>query len=104
MVGSDKSRGYCLEMICADSLAGANLDNGNPEDLLYSMTRFFKLPPGEQKHAFLAQLPPQGIMNSIRPKRPDGMGMTTVNHAEGFLSGTTGGASAPGHARTASSS
>jgi hypothetical protein len=25
MLGTDKSRGYCLEMICADSLAGANL-------------------------------------------------------------------------------
>ena len=24
MIGSDKSRGYCLEMICADFLAGAN--------------------------------------------------------------------------------
>jgi hypothetical protein len=34
MLGSDKSRGYCLEMICADFLAGANLDNGNPEVLL----------------------------------------------------------------------
>ena len=34
MLGSDKSRGYCLEMICADFLAGANLDNGNPEILL----------------------------------------------------------------------
>jgi hypothetical protein len=29
MLGSDKSRGYCLEMICADFLAGANLDNGD---------------------------------------------------------------------------
>ena len=29
MLGSDKSRGYCLEMICADFLAGANLDNEN---------------------------------------------------------------------------
>ena len=28
MLGSDKSRGYCLEMICADFLAGANLDQG----------------------------------------------------------------------------
>jgi glycosyltransferase involved in cell wall biosynthesis len=28
MLGSDKSRGYCLEMICADFLAGANLDTG----------------------------------------------------------------------------
>ena len=25
MLGTDKSRGYCLEMICADFLAGANL-------------------------------------------------------------------------------
>jgi hypothetical protein len=26
MLGSDKSRGYCLEMICADFLAGAALE------------------------------------------------------------------------------
>jgi hypothetical protein len=42
MLGSDRSRGYCLEMICADFLAGANLDQPDPEMLLYSMTRFFK--------------------------------------------------------------
>jgi len=30
MLGTDKSRGYCLEMICADFLAGANLENGDP--------------------------------------------------------------------------
>ena len=34
MLGTDKSRGYCLEMICADFLAGANLDSGNPTMLL----------------------------------------------------------------------
>jgi len=28
MLGSDKSRGYCLEMICADFLAGACLQDG----------------------------------------------------------------------------
>ena len=39
MLGSDKSRGYCLEMICADFLAGANLENGNPEVLLQSILR-----------------------------------------------------------------
>ncbi len=31
MLGSDKSRGYCLEMICADFLAGANLAETQPE-------------------------------------------------------------------------
>src|ERR1700723_2109344 len=36
MLGSDKSRGYCLEMICADFLAGANLDSGQPDVLLSS--------------------------------------------------------------------
>src|SRR6202162_3079475 len=31
MLGSDKSRGYTLEMICADFLAGAHLENqGQP--------------------------------------------------------------------------
>jgi hypothetical protein len=34
MLGSDRSRGYCLEMICADYLARANLDKGDPESLL----------------------------------------------------------------------
>ena len=56
MLGSDKSRGYCLEMICADFLAGANLDNSNPEILLSSMTRFFKFLPGEQRQKFLSHL------------------------------------------------
>jgi hypothetical protein len=53
---TDKSRGYCLEMICADFLAGANLDHGDPETLLFSMTRFFKFLPGEQRQTFLAGL------------------------------------------------
>src|ERR1700758_2337446 len=56
MLGTDKSRGYCLEMICADFLAGANLDNGNPEILLNSISQFFKFLPGEQRQAFLAQV------------------------------------------------
>jgi hypothetical protein len=56
MLGSDRSRGYCLEMICADFLAGANLDNGDPETLLFSMTRFFKFLPCQQKQAFLQEV------------------------------------------------
>jgi hypothetical protein len=56
MLGSDPSRGYYLEMICADFLAGANLDNGDPETLLFSMTKFFKFLPGAQREAFLEGL------------------------------------------------
>ncbi len=56
MLGSDKSRGYCLEMICADFLAGANLDNGDPETLVFSLNRFFRLLPEGQKQGFLENL------------------------------------------------
>ena len=31
MLGTDKSRGYCLEMICADFLAGADIPANKPE-------------------------------------------------------------------------
>ncbi len=55
MLGTDKSRGYCLEMICADFLAGANLDSKNPEILLQSVRHFFKFLPGEQRMTFLAE-------------------------------------------------
>ena len=39
MLGSDKSRGYCLEMICADFLAGVNLEASNQDALLPSLMR-----------------------------------------------------------------
>jgi hypothetical protein len=56
MLGSDKSRGYCLEMICADFLAGANLDNGNPDLLLESISHLFKFLHGEQRHILVEQI------------------------------------------------
>ncbi len=56
ILGTDKSRSYCLEMICPDFLAGANLGDQNPETLLYSMTRLFKFLPGEQQQVFLENL------------------------------------------------
>ena len=56
MLGTDKSRGYCLEMICADFLAGANLENENPNVLLESVTRFFKFLPDHERQSFLEQV------------------------------------------------
>ena len=56
MLGTDKSRGYCLEMICADFLAGAHLENGNPEILLFSMLRLFRFLPAAQREQFLQQV------------------------------------------------
>ena len=56
MLGSDKSRGYCLEMICADFLAGASLEADNPELLLQSLSRYYGLLPASQQQAFLLGL------------------------------------------------
>jgi len=56
MLGTNKSRGYCLEMICADFLAGASLGNEDPSLLLQSISRFFKCLPGEQREAFLLEV------------------------------------------------
>ncbi len=53
MLGTDKSRGYCLEMICADFLAGANLESGDPKVLLRTVLRLFEFLPGEDKQEFL---------------------------------------------------
>ncbi len=54
MLGSDKSRGYCLAMICADFLAGAHMDNGDsrdPAELDFTLLRFL---PEAQKREFLS--------------------------------------------------
>jgi hypothetical protein len=56
MLGSDKSRGYCLEMICADFLAGANLQEGNPEALLLAVHRLVGMLPAAQKEQVLQQV------------------------------------------------
>jgi hypothetical protein len=56
MLGSDKSRGYCLEMICADFLAGANLENGNPNTLLFSLCRLVDYLPDPQRKHFLERV------------------------------------------------
>ena len=64
MLGSDKSRGYCLEMICADFLAGANLENPNSDILLAATLRLYGFLSICQQQKFLEVLvgresPPQ---------------------------------------------
>ena len=58
MLGGQKARGYCLEMICADFLAGANLDtSGSSESLLLALSRLYLLLPNLQKQEFLLRIP-----------------------------------------------
>jgi hypothetical protein len=56
MLGTDRSRGYCLEMICADFSAGADLESGNSEVLLRSIVRLFKFLPNQERDAFFEQV------------------------------------------------
>jgi hypothetical protein len=56
MLGTTRSRGYCLEMICADFLAGANLEGGNPNALVFALCRVFKLMAAERQLEFLDRI------------------------------------------------
>jgi hypothetical protein len=57
MLGAQKSRGYCLEMICADFLAGAQIEGCNSSALLLlALDRLYSLLPGPQKVEFLRQV------------------------------------------------
>jgi hypothetical protein len=53
MLGSDKSRGYCLEMICADFLAGANLESDDTKPLRLALDRLFGLLSSSEQQEFL---------------------------------------------------
>jgi hypothetical protein len=48
MLGSDTSRGYCLEMICADFLAGVYLEH-KPEALVQGVARLWRFLSTEQR-------------------------------------------------------
>jgi hypothetical protein len=56
MLGGSKSRGYCLEMICADFLAGANLENPDPSTLSSLVRRFFEFLPATHKRELLGAM------------------------------------------------
>jgi hypothetical protein len=52
MLGGDKSRGYCLEMICADFLAG-NLETGDTKPLRLALDRLFGLLSSAEQREFV---------------------------------------------------
>jgi hypothetical protein len=56
MLGTDKSRGYCLEMICADFLAGANIREGYSDVLFRSLERLCQMLPEAQRTELLGRL------------------------------------------------
>ena len=67
MLGSDKSRGYCLEMICADFLAGAQMDGSDPDILLNSIP-LLQVPARSATRCLSLRGQPEGLMNKVSCK------------------------------------
>jgi hypothetical protein len=62
MLGTDKSRGYCLEMICADFLAGASLEAGAESTLFLALARLIDALPVAQRLQLLDM-----VRNNLEP-------------------------------------
>jgi len=62
MLGTDKSRGYCLEMICADFLAGASHEAGLENSLFLALARLIDALPVAQRLQLLGM-----VRNSLEP-------------------------------------
>ena len=56
MLGSDKSRGYCLEMICADFLAGSSTQENQWEALVISLEQLYRILPADHREQLLNRL------------------------------------------------
>jgi hypothetical protein len=54
MVGTEKSRGYCLELVCADFLAGRG-EESSPEEILLVIHHFVHLLPKEYQEDLASQ-------------------------------------------------
>jgi hypothetical protein len=66
LVGTDKSRGYCLEMICAEFLAGANLEAGAENRLFLALARLTSAVPVAQRLQLL-----DIVRNGLEPIRTE---------------------------------
>jgi hypothetical protein len=56
MLGSQKARGHCLEMICADFLAGASLGETDSGAFSVSVRRLIEFLPGPEKIELIQSL------------------------------------------------
>ena len=70
MLGSDKSRGYCLEMICADFLAGASPGRQQSGDSVAIHLSLLQVPAQPTTGGLSLRGQPEGFMKKIRCKSP----------------------------------
>jgi hypothetical protein len=65
LLGSDKPRGYCLEMICADFLAGAHQQLGDWAMVIAALRRTYELLPSERQIEFLRSITKPRLLTRI---------------------------------------
>ena len=70
MLGTDKSRGYCLEMICADFLAGASLENEDPTGTPAVHVTVLQISAWRPTASLSARSDREGLVNRLPPKQP----------------------------------
>ena len=56
MLGGQKARGYCLEMICADFLAGATLGEASTDIFSVSVRRLLEFLPEPERNELIQSL------------------------------------------------
>jgi hypothetical protein len=66
MLGGDKARGYCLEMIAADFLAGVAQETSNEEMLLAALVRLINLLTPQQRNQLLQYLEESGASSGTQ--------------------------------------
>ncbi len=71
MLGTGKSRGYCLEMIAADFLAGASLEPGAEDNLFLALARLIAILPVAQRLQLLEM-----VRNSLEPVQTEAAATT----------------------------
>jgi hypothetical protein len=79
MLGSDRSRGYCLEMICADFLAGANLRPRRSRFAAVFDDEVLQIPARRAAAGISWRPQRRGIMSPMRPD-PPGLRLDSVSY------------------------
>jgi 5-methylcytosine-specific restriction endonuclease McrA len=70
MLGTDKSRGYCLEMICADFLGWSQSRRGQLGCALIFNPAVVQVSSGRRTKRFSASSNRESLVNGVRPKQP----------------------------------
>ena len=66
MLGSEKSRGYCLEMMCADFLAGYAIEHDQSDVLVLSLERLYSVLSKERREKLINRLKKGPWKNYLR--------------------------------------